>query len=235
MKKLKFVAMLLTALLVGAGFTACSNDEEEDNNPAFVGTWCAGENDNAPDYEEYVAYYANGTGKQWVSENGETSHEKTFTWTAEGNKITICFDNGNADEIYWNVEGDKIIFSQDADFEDSAIHSRIDKPSTGGGDNNSGTTSSALVGTWDEDTDYIMESLHYTFNADGTGKFIYEDGEPESFRWSVSGNRITLSANGQKASEYWKIEGGKLYLSEYANFPNDNETGEETHIFVKRK
>lgn len=218
MKKLKFIAMLLAALFVSTSFVACSDDDED--NPDFVGTWSRGEDHG---YEELVTFYANGTGKEWVTYNGEIEERYTsaFTWKAEGNKITMTYEEDGeteTEEIYWKIDGGNLVIAEDAEFEYSHTL-KPNKPATGGG--NSDDANSNLLGTW------IGEEMGFTLEAGGKGRSwsIWEGvySEYQDVTWSVSGNKMTVNYKGwnETATGYWKIEGGKLYMSESSSFSGE--------------
>lgn len=72
---------------------------------------------------------------------------------------------------------------------------------------------SALVGTWvysDDDIDEI-----YTFNADGTGVYSYEDEYDDDtirFTWTATQNTVTVNESGDIYSCTYSINGNTLIL-----------------------
>lgn len=82
---------------------------------------------------------------------------------------------------------------------------------------------SPLVGTW------VMENEHTTFNSDGTGKSWLKDEDGEireemTFKWVTEDTKVTLSFDKDEYGEakiltfYWKMENGKLMVSETPDF-----------------
>lgn len=226
MKKLKFIAMLLAALFVSATFVGCSDDDNEDNI-ALVGTWSSGDES---DFVEYLAYYADGTGKAWSVEDGEEKDANSFTWTANGNKVTLTssyMGETITQTVYWKVEGGKLLISNDNSFTEVEVWGKPSIPTTGGGDNNSDANVPAFVGTWSRGENGGYEEF-VTFYADGTGKeWATYNGEIEerytsAFTWKVVGNKITMTyeEDGETETEgiYWKMDGGNLVTAEDAEF-----------------
>ncbi len=78
----------------------------------------------------------------------------------------------------------------------------------------------ALVGIWAEDTDYEYEVFHIQFFSNYTGDFWAEDlGEvdeqgKESFTWSISGNKMHLEyESGEYIDGNYSLSGNTLTLS----------------------
>ncbi len=97
MKTLKYLSFLLFAFVLSAGFASCSDDDEGVDSSAIVGkweiTWSEGyERDSEdPEYDDewseavggiYVVFNSDGTGY-------EEDESDPFTWTLEGDKITV--------------------------------------------------------------------------------------------------------------------------------------------------
>lgn len=91
MKTFRFFATLLVIVLC-AGFTSCSDDDE---NP-LVGTWVNIENRNSMEYKEVMTINENGTGSSANYTNGQLDKDgvdnfkytydeksKVFTWIWE--------------------------------------------------------------------------------------------------------------------------------------------------------
>jgi hypothetical protein len=72
-----------------------------------------------------------------------------------------------------------------------------------GGGTGGGAIPSELVGTWE------IGSANIVINANGTGEDLISDGT-----WSVSGDTLSFNGAVGKYSAKWKIEDGKLVISE---------------------
>ncbi len=78
----------------------------------------------------------------------------------------------------------------------------------------------ALIGTWVEDTDYEYEVLHVQFKSDHSGYFwttdegIISDLGKEAFTWFIDGDKlITQYEDGESETGYFSVNGDKLILS----------------------
>ena len=93
MKTFRLFATLLVIALC-AGFTSCS-DDEDDENP-LVGTWVSIENRNSVEYKDVITINSDGTGSSAIYENGQIDKDgvdnfrytydensKVFTWIWE--------------------------------------------------------------------------------------------------------------------------------------------------------
>ena len=102
-----------------------------------------------------------------------------------------------------------------------------DNGGNGGNDvENGSTTAASIVGTWKcvkcegyeiydgekdewEDVYGNDEYLEITFNADGTGREIYGEGDYEytdKFNWTLSGNKLSVKYAGDDEVESVKVE-----------------------------
>ena len=57
MKTLRFIGMAIVAIIMSVNFAACSDDDEDDNNP-LIGTWINSEGNTTMTW----IFKANGTG-----------------------------------------------------------------------------------------------------------------------------------------------------------------------------
>ena len=98
MKTFRFFATLLVIALC-AGFTSCSDDDDE--NP-LVGTWVSIENRNSVEYKDVMTINSDGTGSSAIYENGQIDKDgvdnfrytydensKVFTWIWEEGKVFV--------------------------------------------------------------------------------------------------------------------------------------------------
>lgn len=88
MKTFRFFATLLVIALC-AGFTSCSDDDE---NP-LVGTWVSIENRNSVEYKEVMTINSDGTGSSAIYENGQIDKEgvENFKYTYDENSKVFTF------------------------------------------------------------------------------------------------------------------------------------------------
>jgi len=97
-KTLRFIGMVLMAVLIGAGFTACSDDDDDSVTSAIVGKWYWTGEDNGT----YVVFKSNGSGYEYDNKEDETY---VFCWKMTDNILFISWgeeaDWDDADS--WNV------------------------------------------------------------------------------------------------------------------------------------
>ena len=124
MKTFRFFATLLVIALC-AGFTSCS-DDEDDENP-LVGTWVSIENRNSVEYKDVMTINSDGTGSSAIYENGQIDKDgvdnfrytydensKVFTWICEEDS------DGESDVYSMHVReltGSKLVLVDDMDEE----------------------------------------------------------------------------------------------------------------------
>ncbi len=89
MKTFRFFATLLVIALC-AGFTSCSDDDDE--NP-LVGTWVSIENRNSVEYKDVMTINSDGTGSSAIYENGQIDKEgvENFKYTYDENSKVFTF------------------------------------------------------------------------------------------------------------------------------------------------
>lgn len=71
--------------------------------------------------------------------------------------------------------------------------------------------SNKLVGTWAWEYEGLGEVMSFTFNADGTGS-LDAFGEGEPFTYTVSGDKISMTAEGETEEVPFSIDGNKLTI-----------------------
>lgn len=107
MKKIKFLAMMMFAIVACAGFTACGDDEDGAN--ALVGTWVGSDAENR--YDEIVTMTFTKDGK--MTATGVDPQSPNYNWNFSGayttqesgtdNVVLISFGGyfaGEEDEYY---------------------------------------------------------------------------------------------------------------------------------------
>ena len=85
MKTLRFIGMAIVAIIISVNFAACSDDDEDDNNP-LIGTWINSEGNATMTW----TFKANGTGVEKYDDNeaGSELHEVySFTYTYDINAL----------------------------------------------------------------------------------------------------------------------------------------------------
>lgn len=123
MKTFRFFATLLVIALC-AGFTSCSDDEDE--NP-LVGTWVSIENRNSVEYKDVMTINSDGTGSSAIYENGQIDKEgvENFKYTYDENSKLFTFiweeDSYGVTDIYsmrvQELTSSKLVLVDDIDEE----------------------------------------------------------------------------------------------------------------------
>lgn len=124
MKTFRFFVTLLVIALC-AGFTSCS-DDEEDENP-LVGTWVSIENRNSVEYKDVMTINSDGTGSSAIYENGQIDKEgvENFKYTYDENSKLFTFiweeDSYGVTDIYsmrvQELTSSKLVLVDDIDEE----------------------------------------------------------------------------------------------------------------------
>lgn len=124
MKTFRFFATLLVITLC-AGFTSCS-DDDDDENP-LVGTWVNIENRNSMEYKEVMTINSDGTGSSAIYENGQIDKDgvENFKYTYDENSKVFTFiweeDSYGETDIYsmrvQELTSSKLVLVDDIDEE----------------------------------------------------------------------------------------------------------------------
>ena len=96
MKTLRFIGMAIVAIIMSVNFAACSDDDEDDNNP-LIGTWINSEGNATMTW----TFKANGTGVEKYDDNeaGSELHEVySFTYTYDINSSILTINYGESDD-----------------------------------------------------------------------------------------------------------------------------------------
>lgn len=109
------IAMALLSTMSAATFTACSNDEID---PLTIhGVW---QHNDAYDHTfDYISFSADGTGEKWETLKSNDTPDaafdrETFTYSLNGNKITIIEQDGERDiETLKIINNDRIKLDDD--------------------------------------------------------------------------------------------------------------------------
>ena len=123
MKTFRFFATLLVIALC-AGFTSCSDDDDE--NP-LVGTWVSIEDRNSVEYKDVMTINSDGTGSSAIYENGQIDKEgvENFKYTYDENSKVFTFiweeDSYGETDIYsmrvQELTSSKLVLVDDIDEE----------------------------------------------------------------------------------------------------------------------
>ncbi len=92
---MKKILLALALMLPTIVFTACEKEEANSNN-ALVGTWMAS-------YDGESIYYqfnADNSGYEWYAYQGETSEKYPFTWSTNGNVLTMVYHEDGDDDSF---------------------------------------------------------------------------------------------------------------------------------------
>ena len=113
MKKIKYLLIMAVAVMVSV---SCSNDDDNDVNP-LVGSWGFTELEGVEEYSLTVTVNENLTGNIGVVEtfDGETeTFNQSFTWSTDGNKLTLIID-GETDISTYSISGNKLTITSEGD------------------------------------------------------------------------------------------------------------------------
>ena len=123
MKTFRFFATLLVIALC-AGFTSCSDDDDE--NP-LVGTWVSIEDRNSVEYKDVMTINSDGTGSSAIYENGQIDKEgvENFKYTYDEKSKVFTFiweeDSYGETDIYsmrvQELTSSKLVLVDDIDEE----------------------------------------------------------------------------------------------------------------------
>lgn len=123
MKTFRLFATLLVIVLC-AGFTSCSDDDDE--NP-LVGTWVSIENRNSVEYKDVMTINSDGTGSSAIYENGQIDKEgvENFKYTYDEKSKVFTFiweeDSYGETDIYsmrvQELTSSKLVLVDDIDEE----------------------------------------------------------------------------------------------------------------------
>ena len=122
MKTFRFFATLLVIALC-AGFTSCSDDDDE--NP-LVGTWVSIENRNSVEYKDVMTINSDGTGSSAIYENGQIDKDgvDNFRYTYDENSKVFTWiweEDSDGSDVYSmhvrELTGSKLVLVDDMDDE----------------------------------------------------------------------------------------------------------------------
>lgn len=87
MKQLFKITAFLLLIFTSAGFTACSDDDDNGagNAQSLIGTWCYAEEG----YREEITFRSNGTGRWMWYDNEEDNGSEDFTYTYSDGVVRV--------------------------------------------------------------------------------------------------------------------------------------------------
>ncbi len=113
MKKIKYLFIMFVAVMVSV---SCSNDDGDDGVNALVGTWGFTEFDEVEEISVTFTFKANYTGTTVAvytfDGESETEWDESFTWSTNGNKLTLIID-GETDISTYSISGDTLTINFD--------------------------------------------------------------------------------------------------------------------------
>ena len=159
---------------------AKSSEETEDvpadvDASALLGTWV----DRTSDWEDTYFFDYNDNGSY------TSGFENTFTWSVEGNVLTVFYAEDDIESFAVTVTENKLVLIDKFGYEQSfekvveEEETENDTETDNGAEEDVNPNITAIIGTWTESTTGVNET--FTFNTDGTGYYscLSEDGTYE--------------------------------------------------------
>jgi len=116
---LKIKTLLFALVLVS--FASCSSDDDnmgDDGNSALIGTWAMAESGGGIEISVTATFNTNSSGTivSVITFDGTPETDtQSFTWSTDGNKLTLTFD-GETEILTYSIAGDVLtITDQDGD------------------------------------------------------------------------------------------------------------------------
>ena len=205
------------ALYEAAAVGGNTNTNAAVNASELVGTWL--QRDSA--WDNTFTFNADGTG-MLIS-----GFEYSFTYTVSGDTLTLTYGPGDDEDFTFSVDGDLLTMvdiwdeqllldKQTAEAPETTVPKTEPAETTAPAEL---TLKELIIGTWeDQETEYKET---FTFNADGTGKYSFEDnGHWEytfTYEW-FDGDYVefTYDDDGSVGGFTVRIEGDTLYVSNTA-------------------
>ena len=175
----------------------------------LLGTWLQRDSD----WEDTYIFNADGSGLLI------SGPEYPFTYTVKGDVLTLTYDEDDEEEFTISVDGDLLTMIDKWGEElllDKQKETEPETDPTDATESAEPTLKELIIGTWeDQETEYKET---FTFNADGTGKYSFEDnGHWEytfTYEW-FDGDYVefTYDDDGSVGGFTVRIEGDTLYVS----------------------
>lgn len=191
--------------------------EEAAARKALVGTWLQRDSD----WEDTYIFNADGSG-MLIS-----GPEYPFTYSVSGDKLTLDYGDDDEEEFTFSVEGDLLTMVDMWDEQLLLDKQTAEAPETTVPETEPAETTAPaeltlkelIIGTWeDQETEYKET---FTFNADGTGKYSFEDGGHWEYTFTYEwydGDYLefTYDDDGSVGGFTVRIEGDVMYVSNTA-------------------
>ena len=205
------------ALYEAAAVGGNTNTNAAVNASELVGTWLQRDSD----WEDTYIFNADGSG-MLIS-----GPEYPFTYSVSGDKLTLDYGDDDEEEFTFSVEGDLLTMVDMWDEQLLLDKQTAEAPETTVPETEPAETTAPaeltlkelIIGTWEEQETEYKET--FTFNADGTGKYSFEDnGHWEytfTYEW-FDGDYVefTYDDDGSVGGFTVRIEGDTLYVSNTA-------------------
>ncbi len=109
MKTLRLIGTALVAVVLSAGFCACSDDDDDGGDSGLVGTTWKVTSD--PDYEGMVVTFNNNHTITYSWNGYSNSNENTVFWSVDGDVLTININHDDCMEGWLVVEGNTATYT----------------------------------------------------------------------------------------------------------------------------
>ena len=178
---------------------------------ALVGTWLQRDSD----WEDTYIFNVDGTG-MLIS-----GPEYPFTYSVSGDTLTLIYDVDDVENFTISVDGD-LLTMIDKWGDELLLDKQAEEASEPENDQTGAaepTLKELVIGTWeDQETEYRET---FTFNADGTGKYSFEDGGHWEYTFTYEwydGDYLefTYDDDGSVGGFTVRIEGDVMYVSNTA-------------------
>ena len=120
MKNLKYLLIMFIAVTMSV---SCSDDGDMDKD-SLIGSWEMTESDSGLEYNLTVTFKSNSSGTMAaiVTFQGEEEMSSdSFTWSSDGNKLTLVMD-GESNTVTYSISGDKLTITDD---EETMVLNRV--------------------------------------------------------------------------------------------------------------
>ncbi len=181
-----------------------------DSASDLIGIWSANESGGNSFY--YISFSADGELNMW-EENavGVVSESYTYSYTVEGNELTMIISGDYSTPTIYSIEGDTLTISSMDNPSDATVFTRVESTE------DSVYTAADLVGLWlmaDEDTSVYMQIMD-----DGTVEtWVIEAPDQELDRqtgsYTIEGNVLTLTYRTGTDTFNITIDGDMLILGD---------------------
>ncbi len=110
MKHIKYVLVLVFATMLAVSCNSDDDSNSDVNDPALLGTWGLTETFEGEELVLRVTFNANKTGisvYQYTFEGETETETDNFTWSTNGNKLSIS-SSGDTEVLTYSIVGNKL-------------------------------------------------------------------------------------------------------------------------------